>query len=111
MINYKWIVSALDCKTNLEDLKDVVYNVHWRYEATKNDIVVSNYGLLILTNPNKDNFIALSDLKETDVIGWLESKLDVNELNTNLENEINLIENPTEIKINKIITSCHIISF
>lgn len=100
MITYKWTISAFDCKAILEDLTDVVYNVHWRYEATKNDIVVSTYGVLILENPNKDNFIALNDLKETDVIGWLESKLDVNELNTNLENEINLIENPTEVKIN-----------
>lgn len=100
MITYKWTISAFDCKAILEDLTDVVCNVHWRYEATKNDIVVSTYGVLILENPNKDNFIALNDLKETDVIGWLESKLDVNELNTNLENEINLIEKPTEVKIN-----------
>lgn len=100
MITYKWTISAFDCKAILEDLTDVVYNVHWRYEATKNDIIVSTYGVLILENPNKDNFIALNDLKETDVIGWLESKLDVNELNKNLENEINLIENPTEVKIN-----------
>ncbi len=96
MITYKWTISAFDCKAILEDLTDVVYNVHWRYEATKNDIVVSNYGVLILENPNKDNFIALNDLKETDVIGWLESNLDVNELNKSLENEINLIENPTD---------------
>ena len=100
MITYKWTISAFDCKAILEDLTDVVYNVHWRYEATKNDIIVSTYGVLILENPNKDNFIALNDLKETDVIGWLESKLDVNELNKSLENEINLIENPTEVKIN-----------
>lgn len=100
MITYKWTISAFDCKAILEDLTDVVYNVHWRYEATKKDIVVSTYGVLILENPNKDNFIALNDLKETDVIGWLESKLDVNELNKNLENEINLIEKPTEVKIN-----------
>jgi hypothetical protein len=100
MITYKWKISAFDCKAILEDLTDVIYNVHWRYEATKNDIVVSNYGVLILTNPNKDNFIVLNDLKETDVISWLESNLDVNELNKSLENEINLIENPTEIKIN-----------
>ncbi len=100
MINYKWTISAFDCKAVLEGLTDVVYNVHWRYEATKNDIVVSTYGVLILENPNKENFIALNDLKETDVIGWLESKLNVNELNTNLENEINLIEKPTEVKIN-----------
>jgi hypothetical protein len=100
MITYKWTISAFDCKAILEDLTDVVYNVHWRYEAIKNDIVVSTYGVLILENPNKDNFIALNDLKETDVIGWLESKLEVNELNTNLQNEINLIENPTEVKIN-----------
>lgn len=100
MITYKWTISAFDCKAILEDLTDVVYNVHWRYEATKEKIVVSTYGVLILENPNKDNFIALNDLKETNVIGWLESKLDVNELNTNLENEINLIEKPTEVKIN-----------
>lgn len=100
MITYKWTISAFDCKAILEDLTDVVYNVHWRYEATKNDIVVSTYGVLTLENPNKDNFIALNDLKENDVIVWLESKLDVNELNKNLENEINLIEKPTEVKIN-----------
>ena len=100
MINYKWTISAFDCKAIVEDLKDVVCNVHWKYEATKNDIVVSNYGVLILTNPNKDNFIPLNELIESDVIGWLESNLDVNELNTILENEIDLIENPTEIKIN-----------
>lgn len=100
MITYKWTISAFDCKAILEDLTDVVCNVHWKYEATKNDIVVSNYGVLTLENPNKDNFIALNDLKENDVIVWLESKLDVNELNTNLENEINLIENPIKKTIN-----------
>jgi len=100
MITYKWTISAFDCKAIVEDLTDVVYNVHWRYEAIKNDIVVSNYGVLTLENPNKDNFIALNDLKENDVIGWLESKLDVNGLHTNLENEINLIEKPIKKIIN-----------
>jgi hypothetical protein len=100
MITYKWTISAFDCKAIVEDLKDVVCNVHWKYEATKNDIVVSNYGVLTLTNPNKDNFIALNELTENDVIDWLQSKLDVNELNTNLENEINLIENPIQKTIN-----------
>lgn len=100
MITYKWTISAFDCKAILEDLTDVVCNVHWKYEATKNDIVVSNYGVLTLENPNKDNFIALNDLKENDVIVWLESKLEVNELNTNLEKEINLIENPIKKTIN-----------
>jgi hypothetical protein len=100
MITYKWTISAFDCKAIVEDLKDVVCNVHWKYEATKNDIVVSNYGVLTLENPNKDNFIALNELKENDVNNWLESKLDVNELNTNLENQINLIENPIEKQIN-----------
>jgi hypothetical protein len=100
MITYKWTISAFDCKAILEDLKDVVCNVHWKYEATKNDIVVSNYGVLTLTNPNKDNFISLNELTENDVIIWLESVLDVNELNTNLENKINLIENPIEKQIN-----------
>jgi len=101
MITYKWIVSALDCKKEIEDLKDVVCNVHWKYEATKNNIVVSNYGVLSLTNPNKDNFIALNELTENDVVNWLKSNLEVNELNESLENQIDSIENPTEIKINQ----------
>jgi hypothetical protein len=100
MITYKWIISAFDCKAILEDLKDVVCNVHWKYEATKNDIVVSNYGVLTLENPNKEIFIALNELTENDVINWLESVLDVNELNTSLENQINLIENPIKKQIN-----------
>ena len=100
MINYNWTISALDYKVNKDGFSNVVETIHWRYEAIKNDIVVSTYGVLIVENPNTNNFIALNDLKETDVIGWLESKLDFNELNTNLENEINLIENPTEVKIN-----------
>jgi hypothetical protein len=99
MINYKWIVSALDCKTNLEDLKDVVYNVHWRYEATKDKIGVSTYGVLTLENPNKDNFIPLNELAEIDVIGWLESNLNVEELELSLENQIYSIENPVNITI------------
>jgi hypothetical protein len=100
MITYKWTISAFDCKAILEDLKDVVCNVHWKYEATKNDIVVSNYGVLTLTNPNKENFIALNKLTENDVINWCESNLDVNELNISLENQINLIENPIKKQIN-----------
>jgi hypothetical protein len=101
MINYKWTISAFDCKAIVEDLKDVVCNVHWKYEATKNDIVVSNYGVLSLTNPNKENFIPLNELTENDVVNWLESNLDVNELNESLENQIDSIENPIEIKINQ----------
>ena len=101
MINYKWTISAFDCKDIVEDLKDVVCNVHWKYEATKNDIVVSNYGVLSLTNPNKENFIPLNELTENDVVNWLESSLDVNELNESLENQIDSIENPIEIKINQ----------
>lgn len=99
MITYKWTISAFDCKAILEDLTDVVYNVHWRYEATKKDILVSTYGVLTLEKPNKDNFISLNDLTENEVISWCESKLNINELNILLENKIILKENPTEIRV------------
>ena len=46
---------------------------------------------------DKDNFIEYKDLKESDVIGWLEAGLDVDSMQQNLADQISKLENPTDI--------------
>jgi hypothetical protein len=45
----------------------------------------------------KDNFIEYDNLNKSDVIEWLENKLDVDSMKTNLSNQISKLENPTDV--------------
>ena len=44
MINYNWNCKTVDVKPTDGDLSDVVYNVHWRVEASKGDISTTSIG-------------------------------------------------------------------
>ena len=45
----------------------------------------------------KDNFIEYDDLQKSDVIEWLEAKLDVDSMKANLSDQISKLENPTDV--------------
>lgn len=100
MIVYNWIISALDCKTKEDNLTDVVYNVHYRYEATKKEITVDTYGSVSVDRPSEEDFIPFNELTKEIIVGWLEQILDVAELQSNLEKQIYLIENPIDVTFN-----------
>ena len=36
-ITYEWQINALDAKIKEDDHSDVIYNVHWSYNAAKGD--------------------------------------------------------------------------
>ena len=46
---------------------------------------------------DKDNFIEYDDLKESDVINWLESGLDVDSMKQNLSDQLSVLANPTDV--------------
>ena len=43
---------------------------------------------------DKDNFTEYADLKESDIIGWLEAGLDVDALKATIKKDIDLKKNP-----------------
>ena len=95
-ISYKWAINALDAKIEQDSLNNVIYNIHWGYNANKGDYSVSTIGTCTVEY-DKDNFIEYNDLKKSDVIEWLENKLDVDSMKTNLSDQISKLENPTDV--------------
>ena len=97
-ISYNWVVNALDAKIKEEDHDQVIYNVHWSYNANKGDYnanMIGTYGVVY----DKDNFIEYDKLKKSDVEGWLESGIDVDNMKSNLSNQISKLEKPTDITL------------
>ena len=95
---YKWTINALDAKVAVEDgNENVVYTVHWGLSATDetgNHTVnsIGTHGV----EYDADNFTAYADLTEEQVIGWLESGLDVESMKANLDAQVEKLVTPTE---------------
>lgn len=95
-INFKWQINALDARVKEDNRDNVIYNIHWGYYADKSDISVSIIGTHSIAY-DKDNFIEYDDLEKQDVIGWLESSLDVDSMKEDLSNQISNLENPKDV--------------
>ena len=111
-INYEWNVSTVDTYPTHNSQTDVVYNVHWRLDATDdantiedidgNDIPVSAnlYGSQSLDTSDLSSFTAFADLKASDVQGWVEAALGadkVDELKASLDAQIAEKVTPTSV--------------
>ena len=88
MNNYTWRINAVDCYTSKDGLEKVAYNVHWSYFATNGEHTASMIGVQSIGEPNPDNFVAFEDLTEDDVISWIESAMDVEQMQANLDKQI-----------------------
>ena len=92
-ITYKWNIYALDAHVSHEGKSDVIYTVHYGLngsEGDHSDNMIRTHSV----NFDKDNFKEYADLKESDIIGWLEAGLDVDALKANIKNDIELKKNP-----------------
>lgn len=100
MITYKWIFSAFECKVSENGLQNVITTVHWRYKGTNEDgITVEVYGTQGVGEPNPEAFIPYPDLSEEQVIGWMESIIDMEDMNANIDEQIEAIVNPTNVTL------------
>jgi len=100
MINYKWTFPAFYCKVDQEGLEKVVTTVHWVYEGIDEDgITASMYGTQSVGEPTPDAFTPYPELSEEQVIGWMESTMDVEAMQENILSQINLIVNPIQVTL------------
>lgn len=100
MINYTWTFSAFDCKVDENGLNKVVTTVHWRYRGTDEDgITAETYGAQSVGEPNPDAFTPYPNLSKEQVIGWMESQMDMETINENIASQITLIKNPVQVTL------------
>jgi hypothetical protein len=105
MINYTWNVSTVDTYPTLDSNADVIYNVHWRLNATDtgvdaegNPYTASVYGTQVLDTSDLSNFTNFDSVTSSQVQGWVEGAMgaeEVQSLKDNLDAKIADEINPT----------------
>lgn len=86
---FNWTISQLERKSD----NGFVMNIHWRYSLTEDNHKAETYSVQSFTQESED-FIPFEDITETDVIGWLEASLDVDQLQESLMSQIETMKNP-----------------
>ena len=97
---YSWTIHSMEVIPSIDGLTNVVSIVSYFY----NGISPTNthgkiFGNSIIPFTPSENFTLYSELTQDIVISWLESTLDVPNLQTRVDAQINLIENPPTITI------------
>jgi len=106
-ISYEWDVNTVDVYPTDEGHSDVIYNVHWRLNATDtqvdaegNPYTASVYGTQVLDTSDLSNFTDFDNVTSSQVQGWVESAMgaeEVQSLKDNLDANIAEQINPTSV--------------
>jgi hypothetical protein len=101
-MTYSWIISDLVAKIQDGELSNVIETVHYRYQATDGEHTADVYGSVGLEAPDAESFKPFEEVTEADVISWLESKLDVEAMQSGLDAQLDAIANPTHVSLNLV---------
>jgi hypothetical protein len=106
-ISYQWNVNTVDVYPTDEEHSDVIYNVHWRLNATDtqvdpegNPYTASVYGTQSLDTSDLSGFIDFDSVTAAEVQGWVESAMgeeEVQSLKDSLDSKIAGEINPTSV--------------
>lgn len=98
-----WVISAMDCKVQEGDMRDVVTTIHWRFQGNETSngkkYFAESYGATTLGTPNPERFTPFASLTQAQVVGWLEQELDVTKMTEVLQNDINLQITPANVTL------------
>lgn len=91
-----WKINTLEY-TNDSD-KGVI-NAHWDVTLTDEDYSARRYGSCSFSpDPSSDEYVPFESLTEELVIGWVQSSLDVEEIEQSLTAQIEEQKNPKTLK-------------
>ena len=81
-ITYTWNVNTVDVYPSDEGHSNVIYNVHWRLNATDTEVdaegnpyVASAYGTQSLDTSDLSNFTDFDNVTSSQVQGWVEAAM------------------------------------
>ena len=101
--NYYWIISSMDCVPKDGDYNDVVVTVHWRRDASLEQDGKTYYGDVYgaqsFSSADIQDFTPYDQLTFEQVCGWLDSSLNVEDLDKALDAQIENQINPPLITL------------
>jgi hypothetical protein len=74
------------------DLSKVVKQINWQYIGTDGDCVVKVPFTTTLDDADPDTFTDFSSITKDQVIEWINNKVDIEHIKSNIEEEINKIK-------------------
>jgi len=100
-IKYTWKITAMKKAPSMDDLSDVITGINFEYKGVKGtgaSAVEGTFnGACPIAAPDKDNFTALADLKEADVIVWAKASHPVEHMNEVIAKQIADQETPKSV--------------
>jgi hypothetical protein len=99
MNTYTFKINAVDCYTSKDGLEKVAYNVHWSYFGTDGTYTASMIGVQSVGEPDPENFVAFEELTEEQVVEWISAAMDVEQMQTNLDSQIENLAAPKVVTL------------
>ena len=106
---YSWNCKTVDCYPSKDDNTDVIYNIHWRYNCTSDQVdaednpySVTIIGTQVISTDDITDFIPFADLTNAKVTEWCETTMGeekVAEMKANLDAQIEEKINPTSVTL------------
>jgi len=95
-ITTTWVIEQMNCYPTAEGQTDVVFNVHWRANATDGTFYATVYGTVGVTYEAGLPYTPFADLTQDQVVGWVQRSMGPEQvasleagLATNIANQVN----------------------
>ena len=96
-ITYTWKITAMKKAPSLDGLSDVITHINFEYKGVDGDHAASFWGACPAPSPDAENFTALADLTEAEVIEWAKENHPTDHMNEVIEKQIDELKTPTQV--------------
>lgn len=98
-ITYEWKITAMKKAPLLDGLSDVITHVNFQYIGTDEDSEEKGIfqGACPMAAPDADNFTALADLTEANVIAWVQANHPIDHMQEVVNKQIQNKITPTNV--------------
>lgn len=87
-MDYKIQIDYVDSKNESDGLNNVIYLIGWTWKALDGDTVIGEVkGETGFPPPDPNSFIDLDDVDFDTMIGWIDSSIDLNELQSRIQQQ------------------------
>ena len=100
-MSYEWAITAMKKAPTLDGLSNVITHINFEYKGTDADSGESAVfnGACPIGAPDSENFTAIGDLTEADVVAWAQANHPTEHMNQVIQNEISKKITPTNVVV------------
>jgi hypothetical protein len=97
---YTWEITQMDTIPDFNGFTNFITRVYWKRIATnENNISSSIVGYVEFNQRSSEEYLEYNNITEEDVISWLETHTNIDEINSILDTKINDIINPPVVNL------------